>query len=378
MGLKETQLNKKNLQDLNNRIDIITELQSLNGSLIKWKGRLVIPVEKWDSLFSGNMRQALQYIPSGYTNIFEKTELFPRILEGLDSTEFEVWKEDYYAYLENIGDRVRGRKLCKGCLLEPTADTFLLRRILVRELIETGELRQPEEGNAKSNENHKETTQKQSPACMIHDRFNCPFRGSDHYNDDKLIDLGKTVNILESALSFAAEDGNLYDEPLDVDFQKEIVIIASQPSSPDHIKDLPTPRTVNVDRVVDVQRALADPDVLRNVLEQYLSNEMPHLNKKSFKDEIVSLLMKYKHKFRLEDLCDADGLSQEDSEDAYNRYIEGSKSRYWASGKCFNCGTSECQIRCSNCIIFMCLNHWQEHMSQKHPKTALRYYSLLK
>jgi len=331
---------------------------------------LVIPVEKWDSLFSGNKRQALQYIPGGYTNAFEKPGMY-ETLKVLDSAEFEVWKEDYHAYLEHIGDRVRGRKLCQNCLLEPKADTFGLQRIIVGEMIESGQLTQPTVEILESGD-FKKMNQKKSIACSIHNRFNCPFKGSDHYNDKKLIDLGEIINTVESALSFAAEDHILYDEPLDVDFQRDIVIVRSRPSDPTHIKNLPVPKKVKVDRVVDVQMAVTEPDVIRSLLEQYFSSEMRHLNMKSFKEAIVSFLINYKDKLKLEVLCDANGLLQDDSEDAFKQHIEYWKSRYWTSGKCFACGTASCQIRCSNCNEFMCVNHWQEHMAKKHSKTEIR------
>src|SRR5437867_4144441 len=184
---------KKKLQDLHNRIDIITELRKLsNGTPTKWRGKLVIPVAKWESMFSGNMRRALEYIPNGYTNYYEKDGLIKHIFESLNPVELQIWKEGYLAFLEHVANPVRGRILCQGCLLQPSDDTFGLRKIIANALITSGQLKklgikssQSQSGDGPvTDSDHDHDHGGGVQPCAIHNRFKCPYRSAGPTSND--------------------------------------------------------------------------------------------------------------------------------------------------------------------------------------------------
>ena len=158
-----------------------------------------------------------------------------------------------------------------------------------------------------------------------------------------------------------------------MDFDNDAVEIISMHPYTGTIKDLPIPKAINVTRITEIFNSLKNPELLNKLLDQYLSHEKPQSNLNTSKDRLVKFVMGYRDKIKMEDLCDAQGLTLEDSEQEYRSIKEISRFNAWPSAKCFVCNTDICQIHCSKCNVFMCRNHWREHMVQRHPALVKKY-----
>ena len=115
------------------------------------------------------------------------------------------------------------------------------------------------------------------------------------------------------------------------------------------------------------------PELLDKLLDQYLSHEKPESNLKSVRSKLIKFVINCSDSIRVESLRDAKGRTLEDSEEEYNHMRQRFALIAWPSAKCFACNTDICQVHCANCNVYMCKNHWWEHMLHIHPAMAKKY-----
>jgi hypothetical protein len=361
--------------------------------LLHWRGRLVIPVSEWEKTFRADPRQAVEYIPEGFTDLYQDPDL-AIILIKLNKTELEVWKEDYLAYLEQTGNPVRGRELCGGCVLKPAPDRFGLRRIIIDGLVASacGEEHQSKEPQktlpTDSDDINKvepcidnatdESLKYHARPCQVLNRFKCPYKSqTGALNDTDLIELGDYIDVVEAALGFASELVRssemlaLHDQ-YTIDFEQGDISSALRTSFKVAIVDLPPPRTTTANSIADIHAALTTPEILDGILDQYFLHDYGS-SLKHERREIVEFVMRHKHKIRMQDLLDGVGGTLEDSDEQLRRLKDTLLVTAWKGEKCCICDSDICHIKCENCSLFMCNNHWHRHMEEKHPTAAARY-----
>lgn len=387
---------KKKLADLHDRIDMMAELNRLNHttSVSVWRDKPVIPLSKWLPIQQYSFKQALAFFPDGYAD-FNDNQLFSAQASGeFNSTEFEVWRTDHFAFLEHKGNRVCGRQLCTGCLLNPSKDPFGLRKIISNVLSSQRSLQQTNAGNSSSgirdltpdvdillNKKPRNVKAEVPYPCKVVNRFECPYRKAGvGYDDEKLVEIGTKLNAIEDALFFASEridtENIGYMDRYEVDFDKDIVKYGLGDPLTGKIVDLPTFKAVTIRGIQDIYNVLTSPELLDKVLFQYFASEVPNVHLKHHRSALIALVASFKDKIKTQDLYDGFGGTLEDSEERNERIQERAERLAWPSAQCCICKNDLCQIKCSNCNVYMCKNDWQEHMEEKHEAMAQRYLSL--
>jgi hypothetical protein len=387
---------RKKFDRLNDRAEIIETLRLLGSEapVSHWKGRPVIPVSKWEEMFRVIARQALRYIPDGFTDLYENPGLNIVLATTLNKTELEVWKEDYAEYLEQTSNPVRGRELCGSCMLKPAPDRFGLRRIIVEQLLASTPTNEHQtedvqkmlaidsndvnnQGPGDDNDAESSRTYRTRP-CQVLNRFKCPHKSrTGALSDADLVRIGKSVDVVEAALGFASELVRFSEVPeppeqCAIEFEQYEISSASQTPQYDRIADLPPPRTITTNSVAEIHAALTTPEILDRVLDQYFLDENGS-SLKHVRREIVDFVMGYKDKIRMQDLLDGVGGTLEDSDEQLRRLKDTLLVTAWKGEKCCICSSDICHIKCENCSLFMCNNHWYRHMEEKHPGAAGRY-----
>jgi hypothetical protein len=373
-------LSKKKLDDLHDKVDNLSEVKKLAKSQT-WRGKPIIPLDRWELMLRTNARQALECIPDGYTEITSKKLFNLKMNDEINQTQIEIWREDFSSYLEHIGNRIRGRELCNGCLLYKADDPFGLRKIFADALNSENSIEVIQSSMEKMDTDilpRKHHDVNEFYPCPVRNRFDCPYKSSKtSYNDEGLISLGKKLDSVEAALFFALELTNEIEEEeksrYKVDFDKDIVSIGPDFDMIDTIKDLPIPKQITVCQIAEIYQVLTNPDFLEKLLSQYFAYENPDYNLKHIRKELVKCVMKYKDKIKIEELRDGYGGIYEDSEEELKRIKKRAEYLAWPSAKCCICTSNICEIKCTSCNLYICKKHWRDHMEQKHPTTAIKY-----
>jgi hypothetical protein len=122
----------KSVNNLSQRLDkLYPDTSSINDSINHWKGRKIIPLDKWLKITKANtisrrenynIKEGLHYFPDGYF-----AWMFPLggIPEDLKE-EANKWYSDYIELMEYMKNSRYGRTKCFRCLLSPDAEDIAL------------------------------------------------------------------------------------------------------------------------------------------------------------------------------------------------------------------------------------------------------------
>jgi hypothetical protein len=204
---------EKSVNNLSQRLDKLypdtSSSNSSNDGINYWKGRKIIPLDKWLKLTKANtisrrenynIKEGLQYFPDDY---FEWMFSLG-ILEDLKE-EANKWYSDYIELMEYRKNPRIGRTKCFRCLLSPSREEsaiFLgINKVIARAI--------EQENNISSSTIYP---------CPILNRYQCPFdkkKSNDNIKEEEkedkdLLDVDDLFNLSEIAFQVELTLGHAY------------------------------------------------------------------------------------------------------------------------------------------------------------------------
>jgi hypothetical protein len=340
-----------------------------NDGINYWKGRKIIPLDKWLKITKANtisrkenynVKEGLQYFPDDY---FEW--MFPLGIPESLKEEANSWYLDYISLMEYRRNPRIGRTKCFRCLLSPSREEsaiFLgINKVIARAIEQENNLSSP------------------IYPCPILNRYECPFdKKKSNKNNNKideemekensnLLDVDDLFNLSEIAFQVELALGKaqgmtksnetIYEADFEADKVKEIhanyygnpyTFSTEYPLEEKLSKEVKRLSKVPIRNVQDVYNALTDRDTLNKVLEQGLDDEEYQRQR----TEIVNLFMGLKDKIKLENLTIYEPIFTSNTQ----------------KSKCSIC-QEFANIGCTNCSknnIWLCVDHWIQHKAEAH------------
>jgi hypothetical protein len=111
----------KSIDSLGKRLDRLDpEFYSDNNTgLSHWKGKLIIPLDKWIEL--RDTPYALNYFPDDFDQVLTYvTE--DKLEKGKERQDIEKWNLDFIELMEHVVNPNYGKMRCFHCLLSPDGD----------------------------------------------------------------------------------------------------------------------------------------------------------------------------------------------------------------------------------------------------------------
>jgi hypothetical protein len=352
---------------------------SSNDGVNYWKGRKIIPLDKWLKItkantISGrenyNVKEGLQYYPDDYF-----AWMFP--LGGIPEDLKEEANKWYLHYIELMEYRRNphyGRTKCFRCLLSPDMEESALfvgiNKVISRAM--EGEDNETSSNNSKKDDNSNTTNSTTSTRtsiypCKVLNRYACPYdnkvskiKADANFDVEDLFALSKLAFQVELAFGHAYSMSKSNETIYETDFEAGKVkeIYANYHGDPnsfsieypleEKLREVKKLSKVPIRNVQDVYNALTDKETLNKVLEQGIEEEY-----RQHKNKLVDFFMNIKDKVRIEDLI------------VYEPVWTLKKEK----GKCSICNEFA-NIHCVSCKdnIWLCVNHWQEHKIEPHNK----------
>jgi hypothetical protein len=363
----------KSVNSLSQRLDKLypdtNSNNSSNDGINYWKGRKIIPLDKWLKITKANtisrrenynIKEGLQYFPDDYFEWMFSLGIPEDLKE-----EANKWYCDYIELMEYRRNPRIGRTKCFRCLLSPSREEsaiFLgINKVIARAI--------EQENNISSSTIYP---------CLILNRYKCPFdkkKSNDNNNkindekeDSNLLDVDDLFNLSEIAFqvelafahaySMSKSNETIYETDFETGKVKETTSLYNG-SPHSWSTDYPLEEKLSqvqklskfpIRNVQDVYNALTDRDIFDKLLQQGLDNE----EYQRYRDEIVNLFMGLKDKIIIEDLT------------LYEPIVTSNIQK----SKCSICqefANIHC-INCSNDNFWLCVDHWKQHKTDKHIK----------
>jgi len=357
----------KSVNNLSQKLDkLYPETSSNSDGVNYWKGRKIIPLDKWLKLTRANtisrrenynVKEGLQYFPDDY---FES--MFPLGIPEDLKEQANKWYSDYIELMEYRKNPRIGRTKCFRCLLSPSREEsaiFLgINKVIARAI--------EQENNTPSSTIYP---------CPILNRYKCPFDKKKNNNNIKeeekevkdLLDVDDLFNLSEIAFQIELALGKaqgmtksnetIYEADFETDKVKEIYAnyhgdpysFSAEYPLEEKLSKVPRLSKVPIRNVQDVYNALTDRETLNKVLEQGLEDK----EYQQQRDELVNLFMSLKDKIKIEDLT----------------FYEPIFILNIQKSKCSIC-QEFANIHCINCSddnnVWLCIDHWKQHKAECH------------
>ena len=379
----------KTIKELTNRLDVVSPAFS-NGirddGINYWKDKRIISAKQWNEIYEKNStytdtykitltsRKPLQYFPDDYNGSISASEIIDEKLKE----EIQNWNIDYYELLEYRKNSTLGKMKCSKCLLSGSNDDPIfigIEKVFARIVISN-------HCNDNAANNYSEII---TYHCNVMNIFSCPLeRKEDDHNsrDDRrekskypykiedLFALQRVAFTIEQAIStffeITKQNEIIYEVDCVNDRVQEIHTKYNGEAESwgwqENVKDLLL-KVKPISNIVirnnqDIHNILTDGEKLNFLLEQY-GEQQQNKNKeieyqviKDNKDTIINFILENKNSIKVDDL--------KISEPVYKCYRK-------EKGKCSICNIIS-NIMCINCNnhIWLCTNHWQEHITEKH------------
>jgi hypothetical protein len=372
----------KSVNDLSQRLDKLYPESSSNSDGINyWKGRKIIPLDKWLKLTRANtisrrenynVKEGLQYFPDDYF-----ASMFPLGIPEDLQEEANKWYSDYIELMQYRRNPRYGRTKCFHCLLSPDAEDSALfigiNKVIARAL----EDNESPANNIKNDDNNTFSITSTSTSiypCNVLNRFSCPYDNKDdnikadeNFDVDGLFALYKIAFEVELAFSHAYSMSKSNETIYEADFEAGKVkeIYANYHGDPYSFsteypleeklgKGVKRLSKVPIRNVKDVYNALTDRETLNKVLEQGLDDE----EYKRHGAKIVNLFMhlKEKDKIKIDDLTLYEPI--------FISNIQKSKCSICQEFANIHC------INCNNKSVWLCVHHWRQHNVDTHIKIS--------
>jgi hypothetical protein len=368
----------KSVNSLSQRLDKLypdtNSNNSSNDGINYWKGRKIIPLDKWLKITKANtisrrenynIKEGLQYFPDDYFEWMFSLGIPEDLKE-----EANKWYCDYIELMEYRRNPRIGRTKCFRCLLSPSREEsaiFLgINKVIARAI--------EQENNSSSSTIYP---------CPILNRYQCPFdkkKSNENNNkinteekedsnlldvDDDLFNLSEIAFQVELAFattySMSKSNETIYETDFEAGKVKEIYanyrgdpysFSAEYPLEEKLGKEVRRLSKVPIRNVQDVYNALTDRETLDKVLEQGLDDE----EYQEHREELVNLFIGLKDKIKIEDLTLYEPI--------FTLNIQKSKCSI-----CQDFANIHC-INCSNNNFWLCIDHWKQHNMDKHTKIS--------
>jgi hypothetical protein len=371
----------KSVNSLSQRLDKLypetSSSDSSNDGISHWKGRKIIPLDKWLKITKANtisrkenynVKEALQYFPDDY---FEW--MFPLGIPENLKEEVNKWYCYYIELMEYRRNPRIGRTKCFRCLLSPDADDSALfigiNKLLSRALEDGNNYNNSKKDTSNSNINNNSSSSNSIRTsiypCKVLNRYACPYDNKSAINHDamsivdylfSLYNLAFQVELaFAHAYSMSKSNETIYETDFEAGTVKEIC--ANYYGNPysfsieypleEKLKEVKRLSKVPMRNVEDVYKALTNGDTFDKLLKQELGEES-----QEYKDELVKFFIGIKDNVRIEDLTVQEPIWT----------LKGEK------GKCSICqefANIHC-INCSNNNVWLCADHWKQHNVYKH------------
>ncbi len=358
----------KSVNNLSLRLDkLYPDTTSSNSSdgINYWKGRKIIPLDKWLKLTRANtisrrenykVKEGLQYFPDDYFQW-----MFPLGIPEDLKEQANKWYSDYIELMEYRRNPRIGRTKCFDCLLSPSREEaaifFGINKVIARAI-------------EQDNNNISSST---IYPCPILNRYKCPFdkkksnnnnrikeeENSNLFDVDDLFNLSEIAFQVELAFSHAYSMSKSNETIYEADFEagkvKETTSLYNgSPHSwstdyplEEKLSKVNKLSKVSIRNVQDIYNALTDRDTFDKLLQQGLKEEY-----QQHKDTLVDFFMNMKDRVRIEDLIVHEPVWTIKREE---------------KGKCSICNEFA-NIHCVNCEdnILLCVNHWGSHKVDYH------------
>jgi hypothetical protein len=351
---------------------------SNNDGINYWKGRKIIPLDKWLKITKANtisrkekynVKEGLQYFPNDYFGW-----MFPLGIPEDLKEETNKWYLDYIELMEFRKNSHYGRTKCFHCLLSPDAEDSALsmgiNKVIARALEDEGNYNNSKKDTGDSGTNNTSrsstiSTQTSIYPCKVLNRYGCPYdnKGSKikadaNFDVDELFALYKLAFQVElafaTAYSMSKSNETIYEADFEAGKVKEIYAnyhgnpysFSTEYSLEEKLREVKRLSKVPIRNVQDVYNALTDRDTFDKLLQQGLEKEY-----QQYKDEIVGFFMDIKYTMSIEDL----------------RVYEPIYSSNIQKSKCSIC-LEFANIHCINCTnnVWLCIDHWKQHSVDKH------------
>jgi hypothetical protein len=340
-----------------------------NDGINYWKGRKIIPLDKWLKITKANtisrkenynVKEGLQYFPDDY---FEW--MFPLGIPESLKEEANSWYLDYISLMEYRRNPRIGRTKCFRCLLSPSREEsaiFLgINKVIARAIEQENNLSSP------------------IYPCPILNRYECPFdKKKSNKNNNKideemekensnLLDVDDLFNLSEIAFQVELALGKaqgitksnetIYEANFEASKVKEIYanyhgdpysFSTEYPLEEEKLsKEVKRLSKVSIRNVQDVYNALTDRDTFDKLLQQELDDE----EYQKHRAEIVNLFIGIKDRIKIEDLTLYEPI-----------FISNIQK-----SKCSICNEFA-NIHCINCKdnMWLCVDHWRHHKVDYH------------
>jgi hypothetical protein len=375
----------KSVNNLSQRLDKLypdTSGNSSNDGIKYWKGRKIIPLDKWLKITKANtisrtenynVKEGLQYFPDDYFEWMFSLGIPEDLKE-----EANKWYSDYIDLMEYRKNPRIGRTKCFRCLLSPDMEDSALFVGINKVLASAVEEDNEGSNNNKKDENNNNTSSSTTSAsasiypCKVLNRYACPYdnkggkiKDDANFNVDDLFALYKLAFQVELAFSHAYSMSKSNETIYEADFEAGKVkeIYANYHGDPysfsieypldQKLKEVKRMSKVPIRNVQDVYNALTDRETLNKVLEQGLDEEY-----QKYRDELVNLFISQKDKIKIEDLTVYEPI--------FTSNIQKSKCsicQEFANIYCTNC---------SNNNVWLCVDHWRQHKNVSHSSRILK------
>jgi hypothetical protein len=344
---------------------------SSNDGIHYWKGRKIIPLDKWLKITkannisrseSYNVKEGLQYFPDDY---FEWMFPLGGIPEQLKE-EANKWYSDYIELMEFRRNPRIGRTKCFRCLLSPSreeAAIFLGINKVIAMAID-------------KDENIDNNTSSIYP-CKVLNRFECPYEKKncrkENQKEDSTSDVDILFNLSEiafqvelafaTAYSMSKSNETIYETDFEAGKVKETISFyngsphswsTEYPLEEKLGKEVKRLSKVPIKNVQDVYNALTDRETFDKVLEQGLDDE----EYQKHRTEIVNLFIGLQDKIKIEDLTLYEPI--------FTLNIQKNRCsvcQEFANIHCLNCSSGN---------VWLCADHWRGHKVNKHQCSASR------
>jgi hypothetical protein len=323
----------KSVNNLSQRLDKLypdtSSSNSSNDGINYWKGRKIIPLDKWLKITKANtisrrenynVKEGLQYFPDDY---FEWMFPLGGIPEDLNE-EANKWYSDYIELMEYRKNSRYGRTKCFRCLLSPDMEESALfvgiNKVISRGLEDRNSYNNSKKDTDNSNNNNYSSSSYSTSTgtsiypCKVLNRYACPYdnkvgkiKADVNFDVNNLFVLYKLAFQVElafaTAYSMSKSNETIYEANFEAGKVKEIhtnyygdpYSFSTEYQLEEKLSQVQRLSKGQIRNVQDVYNALTDRETLNKVLEQGLDDEEYQRQR----DEIVNIFVDLKTKSKL-------------------------------------------------------------------------------
>jgi hypothetical protein len=323
-----------------------------------WRRRKKVSEREWRALVHSGREDVFRFMP----NKFVYTPFFMYSKLDNNSKQLKSWVKDYFEYLLQTQDADYGEQLCGKCILRPkyvhiaydNVDSLEIKDVAAKEFIRQVKLPLAEE--------------KIMYPCPVANRFNCPFKDAEKWNDKMLIVTGAIIDYLCEAIHYA---GYLYENTFYLHFDKDQITAYNYFTGKEEIL---APIQKGIEKLIEFERSnillktaedvfcvLHDKAMLQRLIEQYPDPK----RSKHMTESMIEFYWDMRDVFSIDKLKGPGSGTIEDSIRS-DTESSGARPQYAHRYFCHVCNDKLVNIECVTCRKRVCTEHWRDHRKQFH------------